>query len=173
MPIRTGNARLMLRTGVAGQTSEVLLKRLRIAADKITTADIDSGMVIQALHRQLVGQLPQGGLQFDGRSQYVSIPSIRYDGSHPITLEAYITPDAFRNVAVGDTQQSGIGLGIPSQRYNMHAWNGTKYDRAVADGTAARHFRVHLAGTFDGETIRVFVNGVLKQTTRLNGTFRG
>ena len=31
-------------------------------------------------------------LEFSGKDSYVVIPELRYDGSHPITLEAHVTP---------------------------------------------------------------------------------
>ena len=38
-------------------------------------------MVIAQLNRQLAGDLPQSGLEFDGGIQFVTTPSIRYDGT--------------------------------------------------------------------------------------------
>jgi len=55
----------------------------------------------------------------------------------------------------------------------MHAWNGRDYDIAGRTIAATRFLRVHLAGTFDGQTLKLFVNGKHRQTTKLNGKFSG
>ncbi len=55
----------------------------------------------------------------------------------------------------------------------MHAFIGDRYATARSVGAANRFLRVHLAGTFDGETLQLFVNGKLLQTTKLNGKFKG
>ena len=172
-PIPMGNVRLQLHTGGAERTSEVLLKHLRIRAEKIDPVAPDTPTILEELAKQLTGELPSSALEFDGKSQYVTIPSIRYDGSHPITLEAYATLDDFGNVIIGDTQRSGVGLGIWGKDYTMHAWNGRDFDVAGRTIAATRFLRVHLAGTFDGQTLKVFVNGKHRQTTELNGKFSG
>jgi hypothetical protein len=171
-PIPQGNIRVQLHTGGAGRVSGALLKDLRVHAEKIDPSAADSSPVLAALARQLTGELPEHALDFDGRTQHVTIPSIRYDGSHPITLEAFVTPDLPQQCIIADTQQSGVGLAISRRNgYNMHAWNGKNYDRARTDTPAARHLRVHVAGTFDGEQTQVFVNGKLAGTKRLKGKF--
>jgi hypothetical protein len=53
----------------------------------------------------------------------------------------------------------------------MHAWNGRGYSGAISPDQARTNVRVHLAGTFDGETLALFVNGKLLSTTPLNGVF--
>lgn len=173
LPIQKGNVRLMLHTGGAGRQSELLLKQFRIHATKIDPIPPDELAMVKELAQQLTGELPSSALEFDGRTQYVTIPSIRYDGSHPITLEAFVTPDRLRVIVIGDTEQSGVDLGIPGQNYTMHAWNGTRYASARSDTAATPFLRIHLAGTFDGESLQLFVNGKHLNTTPFNGTFKG
>lgn len=40
-------------------------------------------------------------------------------------------------------------------------------------GSTSRFLRVHLAGTFDGKTLQMFVNGKLTDTRQLTGSFTG
>ena len=41
-----------------------------------------------------IASTPPAGyaLEFNGQDSYVDLPTLRYDGSHPITLEATIVP---------------------------------------------------------------------------------
>ena len=102
--------RLMVHTGGAGRETEVLWKQLSIRADEINPLTSKTAVLRQALMNQLTAKLPSSALEFDGRSQHVTIPSIRYDGSHPITMEVFVTPDKLQHVVMGDTQQSGVDL---------------------------------------------------------------
>ena len=129
-----------LRTQVAGPGScSVVWTKVRIRATEIIDLAAEARtQAIAELQQQLTGDLPASALQFDGRTQYVTIPSIRYDGSHPITLEAFATPDRSRAIVIGDTEQSGVDLGIPDENYTMHAWNGMGYASARSVGPASR-----------------------------------
>jgi hypothetical protein len=165
--------RLLVHTGGAGRETEVLWKHLSIRADEINPLTAKNVALRQALVNQLTGKLPTSALEFDGRSQYVTIPSIHYDGSHPITMEVFVTPDKLQHVVMGDTQRSGVDLGFPGQKCNLNAWNGESYDSAKSEDAATRFLRIHLAGTFDGKTLKLFVDGKLMKTTQLNGKFTG
>jgi hypothetical protein len=171
LPVMPNDIRCLFHTGGNGRQSEVLLKRFHLQAEKIDPNPSEPSPNLPLLGSQLTGETPSHALEFDGRTQYVSIPSIRYDGSHPITLEAFVTPDNLGGVVVGDTQQSGIGLQVNTRKYNLHAWNGKGYDTAGRDGAPPRFLRVHLAGTFDGKTLQAFVNGKLTGTRQLTGPF--
>nr|MBC8357152.1 DUF1583 domain-containing protein [Planctomycetota bacterium] len=173
LPVPQTYVRLMLHTGGAGRQSEAMLKQFSVRAEKIAPNPSDPPAHLAALGKQLAGKPPAHALEFDGRTQYVTIPSIRYDGSHPITLEAFVTPDNLSGVVLGDTQQSGIGLQVRQQKYNIHTWNGTGYDTAGLDIPPPRFLRVHLAGTFDGKTLQMFVNGKLTDTRQVTGPFTG
>ncbi len=152
--------------------SSVTWTKVTIRAEEIVdSAAAARAQTIVGLQKQLTGDLPSSALEFDGRTQFVSIPSIRYDGSHPITLETYVTHDNFNSIVVGDTQKSGLAIGVPSKQYNMHAWNGNNYNAAVSSNVAPTNVRIHLAGTFDGKSLAVFVNGKLLKTAPLRETF--
>ena len=173
LPIPPNNIRLILHTGGAGRQSELRLRQFEARAERISPNPSEAPAGVEAFSKQLTAEPPASGLEFDGRTQYVTVPSIRYDGSHPITLEAFVTPDDFGGVVLGDTQQSGIGLATNNRKFNVHAWNGKGYDASVSSGTASRFLRVHLAGTFDGKTLNLFVNGKLSNRRQLSGPFTG
>jgi hypothetical protein len=162
-----------LRTLVYGLgASSVVWTKLSIRATEIINLPSeDPAETIDQLRQQLTGNLPDNALQFDGATQYVSVPSVRYDGSHPITLEAWVTHESFGSVALGDTQQSGVALGVPGNRYNMHAWNGNGYTAAVSAVPPSTNTRVHLAGTFDGQSLTLFVDGKPMKKNQFRGNF--
>ena len=72
----------------------------------------------------LTGDLPEHALEFDGNTAHVAVPTLQYDGSHPITIEAVMMSGQNRGVAVADTQQAGVGLSTGDHSFNFHAWNG-------------------------------------------------
>ena len=164
---------IRIQTQIAGLgSSTVVWTQLNIrAAEIVDLPSEEPRQIIDSLQQQLTGDLPKHALEFDGATNYVTVPSIVYDGSHPITLESYVTHDRFGSVVIGDTQQSGLALGVPSTRYNMHAWNGNDYTPATAFFPPVPDQRVHLAGTFDGDTLALFVNGKLMKSLPLGGQF--
>jgi hypothetical protein len=166
------NMRFMLHTGGAGVQSEVLLKQFSVRAERIEPNPSEPPASLPALGKQLTGDVPAHALEFDGRTQYVTIPTIRYDGSHPITLEAFVTPDQLQYCMLGDTQSGGLALSFSGEKYSLAANDGKRYERATADTLASRLLRVHLAGTIDGRTLKLFVNGKLASIGRLNGNFK-
>ena len=126
----------------SAKRTSVMWRNIKIRAHGISeskpeTVSADPKMLLAALATQLTGDLPKHALEFDG-SNYVTVPSFVYDGTYPITLEAYVTHDQFGSVVVGDTQQSGLALGVPSKKYNMHAWIGQGYKAATYFCTAQR-----------------------------------
>ena len=158
-------AGIEMMTRVLGPgTVKVVWTKFKIRATEVV--DLAEQEIVK-LQKQLTGDLPATGLEFDGRTQYVTVPSLEYDGSHPITLEAYITPDNGRGIAVGDNLRAGIGIGVLARRYRIHTWNGPVYDTAKRDAPSSNNLHVHLAGTFDGKTQSVFVNGKLADTVAL------
>ena len=164
---------IRIQTQIAGLGSgSVVWTQLNIhAAEIIDLPSEERLQIIAALQQQLTGDLPMHALEFDGVTNYVTVPSIVYDGSHPITLETYVTHDRFGSVVIGDTQQSGLALGVPGTRYNMHAWNGNDYTPTKSSFPPVPNIRVHLAGTFDGDTLTLFVNGRLMKSLPLGGQF--
>lgn len=119
-------------------------------------------------------------LSFDGDDDCVAIPSLRYDGSHPITVEATVTPVSSNpdnqpgiphmtrhwSSVLADTSGGGIDLQV--------APYGFKFATESRDRTGARRWvvassfrspfrarQVHLAGVFDNRSVRLYVDGKL------------
>lgn len=151
---------------------QVIWTRVAIRADEIVdTAQENRDQTIADLKRQLTGDVPANALEFNGRNQYVTIPSLKYGGTHPITLEAFVTTDRPFGIVIGDTEKSGLDLVVSSSHYAMQTWNGRGYARARSLNAITLYQRVHLAGTFDGEFVQLFINGKLIRTIPLNGKF--
>ena len=166
--IAENGVQLVAKAGPLSST-KVVWKEVSVQAERLLGPNSD---VLMRWARQLTGTLPPSGLEFDGRTSYVRIPSLTYDGSHAMTIEAFMTPDAFRSVAVGDTQYGGIGLGIPATRYNIHIHSDQGYRARASNEEAVRNLRVHLAGTFDGKTMNLFVDGKRQRSEKkLKGSF--
>jgi tRNA A-37 threonylcarbamoyl transferase component Bud32 len=102
-------------------------------------------------------------LEFDGKRSHVQIPSLKYDGSHPITLEAYVRlrrADVDQNV-VGDHCATGIALKVEKSGCLCLVAGPSKNDPPVVRSEAplATGRRYHVAGTWDQRRIRLFLNG--------------
>ena len=107
-------------------------------------------------------------LQFSGKDSYVRIPRLRYDGSHPITLEANVTPHALdgnprRSSVLGNVELSGLALIYQPSHWLFHFNDGRPDNRGyVSTGSADEaelNRQVHVAGVFDGKTVSIFVDG--------------
>lgn len=115
-----------------------------------------------------VGPLEGYGLEFDGTNDKVRIgntAALNFSGV--ITIEAWIRPDAIngtRNIVVhglATVPPRETGLRINAGAYEIFSNNGSLH-RAVAAIPASDVGRwVHLAGTHDGATWRLYRNGVL------------
>jgi hypothetical protein len=118
-----------------------------------------------------------GALWFDGRNDMVTVQSSSsLSLTTGMTLEAWVRPEAlgsmWRTVAIKEqTNQlayalyAGNGRGLPSGHVN----NGI--DRGLS-GTPALTLKrwAHLATTWDGSVIRLYVNGAQVASQSLGGT---
>jgi len=104
-------------------------------------------------------------LRFSGQD-YVST-AWRYDGTGPLTLEAFLSPGEVQQSAVlGCMHLSGVGLTITGDNH----WAFVVRDRArncqvISDEPVAVGRPVHLAGVFADGKMRLFVNGKLQRET--------
>ncbi len=108
-------------------------------------------------------------LSFDGVDDHVVTPIV-YDGSHPITIEAWVAPaNPYGNGAiVANATDTGIYL---HQSYDERAaarnWlirvgnNGRWIAEAAATGEFP-HRRTHVAVVWDQSTLQLFVDGELQ-----------
>ena len=114
-----------------------------------------------------------GGLAFDGRNDWVTIPDAQsLDLRTGMTLEAWVRPAA-RGARSVLLKQRGPGLA-----YGLYASPSahlfTSAEQALRGRPALRRNRwAHLATTWDGRTLRVYVDGSQVAEHRLAGTVRG
>ena len=108
-------------------------------------------------------------LEFDGKTSYVQMPTLKFDGSHPITLEAYVTPrraDVDQNI-VGDHHGTGIALKIhPRGSWNVAVGRGLASIESPSPLMPAH--TVHVAGVWDHRELRLYVDG--KRVASTTGT---
>ena len=106
-------------------------------------------------------------LQFDGQNDFVSLPdsSSLPTGNGSYTLEAWIKPDAMGDRGIigwgpWGSQSQVNALRLMGDGQIRHYWWGNDLDVNV--GNLADGKWHHVAATFDGQTRRVYVDGVLK-----------
>ena len=103
-------------------------------------------------------------LDFDGRQSYVATP-IMYDGSHPITLEAYVTPRLkWNQPACRFEYAEAGGISLKPNQQRMAPSGRTRWQsdppRVTRQNHRPAHPRMHLAGVWDGQRLSLFVDGV-------------
>ena len=100
-------------------------------------------------------------LKFDGETSGVSIPKLRYDGTYPITMEAVVNPQHVDSSCIITTTGCLLEISSSAKQWEMRmsmlepeshyfVWGQTK---------PAEDVPVHLAGVFDGKTMRLYVDG--------------
>lgn len=120
------------------------------------------GMVGQAFH-------------FDGVDDYATIPSSPdLNPTSAITLEAWIKPNS-----VGDAQRGIVGTwdDISGNKRTYMLWiteflishSGGDYPRVPAPNPLQVNVWQHIAGTFDGTVMRLYLDGVLAGETVSSG----
>lgn len=107
--------------------------------------------------------LVDGGLRFDGRDDCVSIADLKYDGQNPVTIETWIKPTA-------QTKQTLFTFsGLLSLELNdcvpiaVAVPEIETYFRQFGESKLAPDEWAHLALTYDGRQISLFVNGQLQR----------
>lgn len=110
-------------------------------------------------------------LEFSGDHDHVLIPGLRYDGKHPLTLEAVVIPykrdpEPTRACIVGNLQLSGIGLHYSHKHWLFHVNDGRDgnggYASVGAEKLAQLNKPVHVAGVYDGKLVQIYINGKLQ-----------
>ncbi|MGB7062189.1 MAG: LamG-like jellyroll fold domain-containing protein, partial [Candidatus Zixiibacteriota bacterium] len=116
-------------------------------------------------------------LDFNGLSDYVQVPADpSLDITGPITIEAWIKPSgnpiAYSEIV--DKEPPGAGPGYSFMLNNdrlLHFWVGDGADWTNSVGTTALQDDIwyYVVGVHDGDSIRVYVNGVQEGTPTEQG----
>ncbi|MFA7405112.1 MAG: LamG domain-containing protein, partial [Pelobacteraceae bacterium] len=121
----------------------------------------------------------RNGLDFDGSNDYVDCgnnASVQRNGTQPFTVEAWVKPTGGVWVAavskfVHTSSNEGYSLEIFSDNKvsllygnNWSDWNATTSDTALTSGVWS-----HIAATYDGSTVNIYVNGNLSQSANWTG----
>ena len=121
---------------------------------------------LQAENRDSTATQRGSKLALDGRTGHILVPGWRYDGSYPLTIEAWVTPQKADGVhfVFGNFEQSGIGVQINAKESNNACWeflirSGQKTESIVAKIQVRWNQRTHLAVSFDGAKSQFFVDG--------------
>ena len=98
-------------------------------------------------------------LEFDGESNYVDIPSLTYDGSHPITMEAFIASRANHSQCIVSTKACSLfGYGTRWQ-ISLFMREPDGYSNAGSGVVTQEQTPIHLAGVFDGDSLHLYLAG--------------
>jgi glucose/arabinose dehydrogenase/PKD repeat protein len=117
-----------------------------------------------------------GALSFDGVNDWVTVAdTAALDLSTAMTLEAWVRPTStnrWRTVALKE-QTGNLVYALygnnSGQRASANLWLGSSEKEARSAGQLAANAWTHLAATYDGAAIRVYVNGALSGTTAATG----
>jgi fibronectin type 3 domain-containing protein len=111
-------------------------------------------------------------LSFDGVNDVVNVPdATSLDATTALTLEAWVNPTAATNwrTVILKEQPAGMAYGLyantDTNRPSAHAYTSAEYGPApVATGAWT-----HLAATYDGAALRLYVNGTQVSSRSLSG----
>ena len=119
-------------------------------------------------------------LEFDGTDDYVLIPDITaLNPTNKLTVEAWIKADAFASTNFGNSifckhgwasGNKGYTLRCGDGRINFNISNSSGvWIEAVTASILKTGVWYHIAGTFNGDTVAVYVNGNLEAFTLYSG----
>jgi hypothetical protein len=157
-----------------GTRTKIPFVNTAAAIEEFRSQKIDSRKVIEVCDYDLkqvrvVGREPGSMLQFAG-SGYLLILKLRYDGSHPITLEA-IVQAPYRGTIVGSFDGSGLGLDVSNGHFFFHVNDGrpgnSGYATIKSSVRTSGDKPVHIAGVFDGQKLSLYVDGKLQGTDEI------
>jgi glucose/arabinose dehydrogenase/PKD repeat protein len=121
-----------------------------------------------------------GALSFDGANDWVTVAdSASLDLTTGMTLEAWVYPTAlsgsWRTVLLKEQQTTGLAYALYAAedvaRPSVHAFTASELDTR-SPSTLPVNAWSHLAGTYDGTTLRLYVNGTQVSSRAVTGAMR-
>jgi len=122
---------------------------------------------------------PASALNFDGTNDIVQSSNTINTTlalSNKITVEAWVNPTnaTYLGCIVGNYQTNGSGMQFLLRRdysnYTFWIDNGAGFNNVTSAATVTTGAWVHLAGTWDGSTVKLYVNGILSGTASVTGS---
>jgi hypothetical protein len=117
-----------------------------------------------------------GALRFDGRNDYVTVPdAAQLDLRNAITIEAWVRPGraggVWRSIAIKEHGKNlDYGLYSNAGADGATGYLYTDHESKVASASElARDRWSHVAMTWDGSTMRLYVNGALVKSSPMKG----
>ncbi len=135
-----------------------------------------SNIVYDTVH---VGNFQGAALNFDGVNDYVDASNsinTTLSAGNKITVEAWVNPanTNYYGCIVGNYQTSGGGMQFLLRRdgnkYVFWVDNGSGFNNVTSSLYVTQNTWTHVAGTWDGNVLSIYENGVLTGTTSVVGT---
>ena len=114
-------------------------------------------------------------IQLDGKDDWINLGSMSFRTNQvtlDLTMELVTLPSTYKTL-MGNLEGGGVSLGLtedykPYMQINI----GGSYDNAKATTALKKGQKVHLLGSYDGTTIRLFVDGQLVASKVHAGTLK-
>lgn len=122
-----------------------------------------NGAISGAVHSQDSAAPGGFSLQLDGDTDYVEIPDT-FDYPASITLEAWIKPSSLvgQQAIYDDYGNPGVFLALFEEKlqWNISTSSHPGLGVGIFAGQVCEDLWQHVAGTYDGATLRAYINGV-------------
>lgn len=157
--------------GAVGQLNLAIDSAKKLSTSSVTQFGVDiAGIYLQKAITQFKGSIQQEKqLYFDGVGYLNGGAATAYNT--PIfSLQAWVYPTEWKNamyVISTEGASTGYKLQLPNGKATFVVGNGTKTFQVVAPDAVALNVWTHLAATFDGTKMKLFVNGILVGQTDL------
>lgn len=111
-------------------------------------------------------------IQFDGKQSFAVVPTFHYDGTQPITVEARILCSDAKVSFPLSLSNGKDGLSVQVDPRNWHFSVGTKNGPVhVPAGPIKLDKWIHFAGVFTGDRALLFIDGKLRNSKPVKGSF--
>src|SRR5262249_11112410 len=115
-------------------------------------------------------------LRFDPElNSFIRTNKLFYDGSHPITLEAYVIPltgQRQQGTIISDAEGSGMEIVVRPKGVTYLAANSGGQYHTIRSQASLTGRRTHLAGVLEGRQLSFFVGGKKQGSFTLPGPFK-